>query len=155
MRHVLHLQKNQYCHLVGVKTWTCGVLPSGSLAVVTGAITCFFSVYSSSSLSPDRGGNLIVSLLEVLLHVLLDRRGCFARVEPNVALCKLLSHCERMGSCFRATLCLGSVTVSARLQHADELKPLNMLTFWYLWRILEKHTFFSFKPLRKNMLKVF
>lgn len=83
----------------------------------------------SSCLSPNRRGSLTISLLKVLLRVLPDRRGWFPRAEPNVALRKLLSHRERMGWSFRATLCLGSVTVSVRLQHAHEFKALNMLIF--------------------------
>lgn len=108
-------------------------------------------MYSSSSLSPNYGENPVI-----LFYVFAGLSEIFFSCrEPNVAPYKLLSklHHQRRGWLFCATVTLGNVTVSVPLQCASEPKPLNVLIFWYLSRILEKCIFFPFKPLCKKYIQ--
>lgn len=76
----LHLEKTQYCHLVGVKMLTCHAPPSRLLLsnCSLGVMTRFHLINSGSSLSPNSGDNLNVLLLTLRFHMLLNNQKCFA-----------------------------------------------------------------------------
>ena len=92
---------------------------------------CFYWVYSSSSLSPNYGENLIILLLKLLLRLLLDNQKYFAGVESQMWLftsCFLKYTIEGQGS----VSVLQSVWVLLWCQHLFDMQVnLNLWMYWF------------------------